>query len=394
MISPLLQVYKRYDLEFISGKNATLKRKNGEKYIDLGAGIAVNSLGYSNKQLIKTLIKAAKKPWHISNLYNIKGQNQLAEKLTKNSSCDQVFFCNSGAEALETALKIIRKYSESIKKPNKKEIITFKDAFHGRTIGAISAAGSIKYQKGYAPLLPGFINVETKDLTIEKLEKFITKDTAAIFLEPIQGEGGIKQFSNKFLKEIATLCKKKKIIFAVDEVQCGMGRTGKIFHHQFAGVKPDIIAVAKGIGGGFPLGACLVKKEIGAAMTYGSHGGTYGGNPLAMAVGNEVFDQISNEKFLKQVSEKGKYFKNKLTELQKKHPKIIKEVRGQGLMLGLKINKNYFKLVDIFRENKALTIPASNDVIRIIPPLVISKKEIDLAIKIFDKSLLEFKDYA
>jgi acetylornithine/N-succinyldiaminopimelate aminotransferase len=393
MISPLLQVYKRYNIEFTSGKNSTLKSKNGHKYLDLGAGIAVNSLGYNNKKLIKTLIKAAKKPWHISNLYHIAGQTELAEKLTNNSSCDQVFFCNSGAEALETSLKIIRKYSEFIKKPHRKEIITFKDAFHGRTIGAISAAGSKKYQEGYAPLLPGFVNVDTENLTIKKLAQHVNKNTAAIFLEPIQGEGGIKQFSNKFLKEIEDLCHKKKIIFAVDEVQCGIGRTGKIFHHQFAGVKPDIIAIAKGIGGGFPLGACLVKKEIGSAMTYGSHGGTYGGNPLAMAVGNHVFSEISQKKFLDQVVRKGQYFKDQLIMLQKKHPALIDEVRGQGLMLGLKISKNYLKLVDILRENKVLTVPASNDVIRIIPPLVITDNEIKLALKIFDKSLSQFQDY-
>jgi acetylornithine/N-succinyldiaminopimelate aminotransferase len=391
MLSPLLQVYKRCNLEFTSGKGVFLQSKSGKRYLDLGAGIAVNSLGYANKKLVKTLQKAALKPWHVSNLYEIEGQFKLAQQLVQHSSCDQVFFCNSGAEAIETAIKIIRKYYHSKKLYQKKEIITFEHGFHGRTFAAISAAGSKKYQEGYAPLLPGFRYVKTKNLTIEKLAKEINSKTAAIFIEPIQGEGGVHVFDHKFLQDLAKLCQAKKIILGVDEVQCGMGRTGKIFHHQWAEIQPDIITAAKGIGGGFPLGACLVKGDIASAMTMGSHGGTYGGSPLAMAVGNEVFRQISAPKFLAQVRENGTIFKEKLCSLKAEFPEIITEVRGEGLILGIKIADSYLKLVELFREYGLLTIPASNDVIRIIPPLIIKKKEIILAISYMKKALEQFR---
>jgi len=390
MLSPLLQVYKRCKLEFTSGKGVFLREKSGKKYLDLGAGIAVNSLGYANAKLVKAITKAAKKPWHVSNLYEISGQTELAEKLVKHSSCNQTFFCNSGTEAIETAIKIIRKYYSAKKQASKKEIITFEHAFHGRTIAAISAAGSKKYQEGYAPLLEGFKTVSLKDLDIDQVKKAVNKNTAAILIEPVQGEGGVHVFPNKFLKDLEILCKEKKIILAVDEVQCGVGRTGKLFHYQWAGIKPDIIAVAKGIGGGFPLGACLVKKDIAAAMTMGSHGGTYGGNPLAMSVGNAVLDQVLKPGFLDKIKDKGDYFQKGLEALQRKYPDTITEVRGKGLLLGIKIKKDYMKLVEIIRDNGVLTIPASNDVIRIIPPLIIKKKEIKLALSILDKSLEEF----
>ncbi|MBT4878963.1 MAG: aspartate aminotransferase family protein [Alphaproteobacteria bacterium] len=391
MLSPLLQVYKRCNIEFTAGKGVYLYSKDKKKYIDLGAGIAVNSLGYANKKLVKALKKAADKPWHVSNLYEIEGQVELASKLVENSACDQVFFCNSGAEAIETAVKIIRKHYHSKKQYQKKEVITFEHAFHGRTMTAISAAGSKKYQDGYAPLLPGFRYLSLKNLTIEKVAKEINSKTAALIIEPIQGEGGVHVFSNKFLKDLAKLCKEKKIIFGVDEVQCGMGRTGKIFHHQWANIKPDIITAAKGIGGGFPLGACLVRKDIASAMTMGSHGGTYGGSPLAMAVGNAVFAQIAEPKFLASVQENGALFKEGLCSLQQQYPQIITEVRGEGLILGIRISHSYMKLVDLFRANNLLTIPASNDVIRVIPPLIITKKEIKLALSYMEKSLKEFE---
>jgi len=392
MLSPLLQVYKRCKLEFVSGKGAFLRSKQGKKYLDLGAGIAVNSLGYAHPKLVKAMIKAAKKPWHVSNLYEISGQHELATKLVSNSSCDQTFFCNSGTEAIETAIKIIRKYYTSKKQAHKKEIITFEHAFHGRTIAAISAAGSAKYKEGYAPLLEGFVHISLEDLNIAKVKKAVNKNTAAILIEPIQGEGGVHVFSNKFLKELELLCTDKKIIFAVDEVQCGVGRTGKLFHHQWARVKPDIIAVAKGLGGGFPIGACLVKREIGSSMTPGSHGGTYGGGPLSMSIGNAVMDQILKPGFYDKVKEKGEIFKEGLELLQRKYPEIITDVKGEGLLLGLEIKQDYVKLVEIIRENGALTIPASNDVIRIIPPLIIKKKDIKLALSILDQSLEQFKN--
>lgn len=386
-MNPILPVYKRCDYAFTSGKGCFLKDSKGKKYLDLGAGIAVNSLGYSYPKLVKTLKKAAEKPWHISNLYEISGQQDLAEKLVQNSSCDQVFFCNSGTEAIETAIKIIRKYFNSKEKSKKKKILTFEHAFHGRTLAAISASGNKQYQEGYEPLSPGFINVPLKNATKDKISKYITDDIAAILIEPIQGEGGVNVFTKNFLKELEKICRTKKILLVVDEVQCGVGRTGKFFHYQWSDIKPDIITVAKGIGGGFPLGACLVKESVGKVMTYGSHGGTYGGNPLAMNVGNTVIDEILKKGFLENIVAKGKYFKEELKKLQNKYPQIVKTIKGEGLMLGVEIVTDHIKIVESLRKEGVLTIPASNKVVRIIPPLIITKKEINLAIKTIDKIL-------
>lgn len=380
MLSPILPVYKRCDLEFVSGKGCFLEDSYGNKYLDLGAGIAVNSLGYGNPKLIKALKDAADNPWHISNYYHIPGQKDLASKLVENSSCDQVFFCNSGTEAIETAIKIIRQYFHSHNKVQQKNILTFSHGFHGRTIAAISAGGNKQYQQGYAPLLPGFVNIPLQDANSHDILKYIDDTVAAIMIEPIQGEGGVNVFSREFLQTLEKICKEKGIILVVDEVQCGIGRTGKLFHYEWSGISPDIIAVAKGIGGGFPLAACLVKQHVGKVMYCGSHGGTYGGNPLAMSVGNAVIDEILSQEFLENILEKGKLFKDALIALQVKYPDIISEIKGEGLMLGIKAPGNHLKIVEELRKNRVLTIPASNEVIRIIPPLVISKSEINLAL--------------
>jgi acetylornithine/N-succinyldiaminopimelate aminotransferase len=389
MLSPLLNVYGRFDLEFIKGKGCYLYGSDGKKYLDLAAGIAVNSLGYANPKLIKTLKKHANKPWHVSNLYQIPGQEEFAAKLVKATGLDYVYFCNSGTEAVEAGIKIIRKYFNQQKNNKAFEIINFENGFHGRTIAAISAAGSDKYQKDYQPLLPGFKTVSLKNINIKKIEAAITSKTAAIMLEPIQGEGGVYQFSDKLLQQISALCKKKKILLMLDEVQCGMGRTGKIFHYQWSGIKPDILASAKGIGAGFPVSACIVSEEVGRVMTPGTHGGTYGGNPLAMAVGNQVFDIISQEKFLEQVLEVGAFLKNKLENIQQKFD-FVEDIRGAGLMLGMKIKGDHYKLVSILQEHNILTVPASNNIVRLLPPLLINKKDIEYAAKQMEVAFCEF----
>jgi acetylornithine/N-succinyldiaminopimelate aminotransferase len=387
MSNPLLSVYNRTDIEFVSGKGCFLKDKNNKKYLDLGAGIAVNSLGYNNPKLTKILKKSACLPWHVSNIFKISGQVELAQKLVDNSCCDQVFFCNSGTEAIEAAIKIVRKYN-SLKKSNRNEIITFENAFHGRSMSAISAGGTDKYKEGYEPLLPGFKNVPLVDAEISKFKKYITKNTAAVALEPIQGEGGVYSFSKKFLNDLQKLAKEKGFLIIADEVQCGVGRSGKFFAYQYSNLKPDIICVAKGIGGGFPLGACMAKKEIGSSMTPGTHGGTYGGNPLAMAVGNAVLDQILAKGFIERVKENGDYFSQELKTLKNEFPNKIADILGSGLMIGLKLKGDHLKFVEELRYNGAIAIPAGNNVVRIIPPLNISKKEIDLALKIIKKSLV------
>jgi acetylornithine/N-succinyldiaminopimelate aminotransferase len=392
MLSPLLNVYNRCDLSFVKGEGSYLYSDDQKDYIDFGSGVAVNSLGHNHPALVGALKNAANYPWHVSNLYKIPGQEQLAQKLVDNTGLDYVYFCNSGAEAVETAIKIVRKYNHD-NNTNKTEILTFEYAFHGRTIAAISAAGSEKYQQGYAPLLPGFTVINSKHHDdIMAVGEYISDKTSAIILEPIQGEGGINVFSKQFLQDLSKLCQAKNIALIFDEVQCGIGRTGKLFHYQWHDIKPDIICSAKGIGGGFPLSACITTKEYGACMIPGSHGGTYGGNPLAMSVGNCILDEVLSEGFLANVIKNGDILKESLVELQQAFPKVIKEVKGVGLLLGLKINKNYIKLADLMRQNGVLTVPASNDVIRFMPPLIITEQDINLGIERCRKALMTFKE--
>jgi len=387
----LLPVHKRFDLIFDKGKGVYLYG-NKKKFLDFGAGIAVNSLGHCHPKMVKAICKQAKKLWHVSNIYNTGELNNYAEKLVKASKfADYVFFCNSGAESIECAIKMIRRHFFQKGQPEKNRIITFKGAFHGRTIATISAASKPKYLEGFEPKLEGFDNVEFNN--IDAVKKAITKNTAGVLIEPIQGEEGIRVCSKKFLKELRELCDKNDILLALDEVQCGMGRTGKLFAHEFFEVIPDIVSTAKAIAGGFPLGACLATKHSASGMTFGVHGTTYGGNPLAMAVANSVLDEMLKKNFLNKVQNNGQLLKNILIEIKNKYPNIIDEIRGEGLMIGIKINEKFENnlVVKKFIENGLLTVPAGQNVIRILPPLIIEKKHILKATKIIDNSLNNFQ---
>tara|TARA_B100000989_G_scaffold90152_1_gene65209 strand:- start:930 stop:2093 length:1164 start_codon:yes stop_codon:yes gene_type:complete len=381
-MSALAHNYKRKNLSFAKGKGSFLITSNGKKYLDFVQGIAVNSLGHSNKKLISAINHQSKKLWHVSNAFKIPEGELLAKRLVKRSFADSVIFQNSGAEATEAAIKVARRYFYSIGKTHKNRIICIKNSFHGRTIAAIHASGSKKMTEGFGPKVLGFDHFEFGNHN--KLKKLINKNTAAIMIETIMGEGGIKVIPNWCIRGIRDLCNKKGILLILDEVQCGIGRSGKFFAFEYAKVKPDIVPIAKGIGGGFPIGAVLMTKKISSAMVPGTHGSTFGGNPLAMAVGNAVLDQI-NKNLLNHVKKMSKYFINNLKNLKKKYPKIIKEIRGVGLLIGIQLFEDQTKFINKLMENKLLTIRASENVIRILPPLNVKKNEINLALKIINK---------
>ena len=381
-MSALAGNYKRKKLSFVKGKGSFLETARGTKYLDFVQGIAVNYLGHSNKKLIKSINKQSKKLWHVSNAFIIPEGEKLANRLVKKTFADSVIFQNSGAEATEAAIKVARRYFFSIGKPNKNRIICIKNSFHGRTLAAIHASGSKKMTQGFGPKVPGFDHFEFGDH--KKLKKLINKNTAAIMIETIMGEGGIKVIPNWCIKEIRKLCNKHQILLILDEVQCGIGRTGKFFAFEHAGVKPDIVPIAKGIGGGFPIGAVLMTKKVAKAMVPGTHGSTFGGNPLAMSVGNAVLDQINNN-LLKNVNSMSEYFFLKLNQIKTKYPNIIKEVRGVGLLIGIQLFNDQSFFIKKLMDNKLLTIRAAENVIRILPPLNVKKKEINLALKIIDK---------
>ena len=369
----LLPVHKRFDLNFSYGNGCYLFTYQNQSYLDFGAGIAVNALGHCHPNLVSALTLQAQKLWHVSNIYNTNQLNNYADKLVNASGfADYVFFCNSGAESIECAIKMARRHFY-VKHSPRYRIITFSGAFHGRTIATISAASKPKYLEGFTPALPGFDNVQFNN--IEEVKNAISSETAAILIEPIQGEEGIRVASLSFLQQLRELCNKHQLLLIFDEVQCGMGRTGYLFASHYFGVKPDIISTAKGIGGGFPLGACLATKNAACGMTYGVHGTTYGGNPLAMAVANALLDTILAEGFFQQVQQMSKELQTLLFSLQQKYPAIITEVRGVGLMLGLKIHDRLSNttVVEKFIENHLLTIPAGENVIRILPPLIINR---------------------
>ena len=387
-MSALAKNYKRKKISFVKGKGSFLFSNNGKKYLDFVQGIAVNSLGHSNKGLINAISKQSKKVWHVSNAFEIPEGEKLAKKLVKRTFADSVIFQNSGAEATETAIKVARRYFYSIGKPNKTRIICIKNSFHGRTLAAIHASGSRKMVEGFGPKIPGFDHFNFGDH--KKLKSLIKKNTAAIMIETIMGEGGIKVIPNWCIKAIRDLCNKKKILLILDEVQCGIGRSGKFFAFEYSKVKPDIVPIAKGIGGGFPIGAVLMTKKVAKAMTPGTHGSTFGGNPLAMAVGNTVLDQI-NENLLINVNKMSKYFIHELNEIKFKYPKVIKEVRGVGLLIGLQLFKDQTEFIKKLMKNKLLTIRAAENVVRILPPLNVKKKEIDIALKIINKVCNEIK---
>ena len=388
-MSALAKNYNRRKISFKKGRGSFLYSTNGKKYLDFVQGIAVNSLGHANPYLIKAMNKQAKKVWHVSNAFIIPEGEKLAKRLTQKTFADYVLFQNSGTEATEAAIKVARRYFYSIGKPNKNRILCVKNSFHGRTIAAIFASGSKKMTEGFGPKVGGFDHFKFGDH--QSLKKAITNKTAAIMVEPIMGEGGIKVIPNWCLKELRKICNKKKILLILDEVQCGIGRTGNFFAFENSKVKPDIVPIAKGIGGGFPIGAVLMTKKVASSMTPGSHGSTFGGNPLAMSVGNAVLDQIFKKGFLKNLKKVSKYFYKELDKIKKDYPKIIKEIRGKGLLIGIQLHFDQTKFIKSLEKNYLLTIRAADYVIRVLPPLNVKKNEIDLALKIIKKVCREYK---
>ena len=388
-MSYLTKNYNRKKISFKRGKGSFLYSVDGKKYLDFVQGIAVNSLGHTHPKLVKTINAQSKKLWHVSNAFVIPEGEKLAKKLAKKTFADYVMFQNSGAEATEAAIKVARRYFYSIGKPKKNRILCVKNSFHGRTLAAIYASGSKKMTEGFGPKVGGFNHFEFGDH--KSLKKKITKNTAAIMVETIMGEGGIKVIPDWCLKELRKICNKKNILLILDEVQCGIGRSGDFFAFEKSKVKPDIVPIAKGIGGGFPIGAVLMNKKVAAGMTAGTHGSTFGGNPLAMAVGNSVMDIIANKKFLKHVKNISKYFLLNLNKIKEKYPRVIKEIRGRGLLIGIQLHTNQANFIKKLMENKLLTIRAVENVVRVLPPLNVKKNEIDQALKIIKKVCSEVK---
>jgi len=386
-MSYLTKNYNRKKISFIKGKGSFLYATNGHKYLDFVQGIAVNSLGHTHPKLVKTIGKQSKKLWHVSNSFIIPEGEEFAKKLAKKTFADFILFQNSGAEATEAAIKIARRYHFSIGKPNKNRIICIKNSFHGRTLATIYASGSKKMTEGFGPKVGGFDHFNFGDH--KKLKKLINKNTAAIMIETIMGEGGIKTIPDWCLKGLRKLCNKKNILLILDEVQCGIGRTGDLFAFEKSKIKPDIVPIAKGIGGGFPIGAVLMNKKVASCMTVGTHGSTFGGNPLAMKIGSEVFDIISSKKFLSNVKKNSKYFHNQLNKIKDEFPKIIKEIRGRGFLIGLQLHKDQTNFIKNLMIKKLLTIKAAENVVRILPPLNVKKNEIDQALKIIKKVCTE-----
>ncbi len=388
-MSYLAKNYNRKKISFKFGKGSYLYSTNGKKYLDFCAGIAVLSLGHAHPKLINSIEKQSKKLWHVSNAFEIPEGERLAKKLCQKTFADYVIFQNSGTEATEAAIKVARRYFFSIGKPNKNRILCIKNSFHGRTIAAIFASGSKKMTEGFGPKVPGFDHFTFGDH--KSLKKKINKNTAAIMIETIGGESGIKVIPDFCLKELRKLCDKKKILLILDEVQCGISRSGDFLAFERSNVKPDIVPIAKGIGGGFPIGAVLMNKKVASGMTPGTHGSTFGGNPLAMAVGNTVIDIVSKKNFLNNVKKLSKYFLFKLNQIKDKYPNIIKEIRGRGLLIGIQLHKDQTVFIKKLMKNKLLTIRAAENVVRILPPLNVKKKELDQALKIINKVCTELK---
>ena len=382
-MSYLVQNYNRKKLSFKIGKGSYLFTTDGVKYLDFVQGIAVNSLGHANPSLVKVINEQSKKLWHVSNAFIIPEGEILAKKIVEKTFASSVMFQNSGTEATEAAIKIARRYFYSKGKPEKNRIICIKNSFHGRTIAAIYASGSKKMTEGFGPKVQGFDHFNFGDH--KTLKNLINKKTAAIMVETIMGEGGIKVIPDWCLKGLRQLCTKKKILLIMDEVQSGIGRTGDFFAFEKSKIKPDIVPIAKGIGGGFPIGAVLMTKKISSAMIPGSHGSTFAGNPLAMKIGSKVIDIISNKSFLYKVKKKSNYFHVELNKIKDQYPNLIKEVRGRGFLIGLQLFKDQSKFIDALMKNKLLTIKAADNVIRILPPLNVKKSEINVALKIIKK---------
>jgi acetylornithine/N-succinyldiaminopimelate aminotransferase len=388
-MSALLPTYARSGLSFARGEGAFLFTETGDRYLDFSSGIAVTALGHAHPHLIEALTEQAKKVWHVSNLHHIAEQERLGERLCAATFADRVFFANSGAEAVEAAIKAARRYHFKNGAPERYRLITFEGAFHGRTLATIAAGGQAKHLEGFGPPVEGFDQVSGFD--IEAVEAAICDETAGVLLEPIMGEGGMREVPYRFLQDLRALCDDKGILLVLDEVQTGVGRTGRFYAHEWACVAPDIMASAKGLGGGFPVGACLTTEAVGQAMTPGSHGSTFGGNPLAMAVGNAVLDVVLEPGFLEHVAQMGLRLKQRLAGLADEHSDIIAEVRGQGLMIGLKCKVENLKLLGALRDRGMLTVQAGDNVVRLLPPLIIGEDEIDLAFTTMDAACAALK---
>ena len=390
MISAVLPTYNRAPLAFVSGEGSWLTAEDGSRYLDLGAGIAVNALGHAHPALVETLTAQAQKLWHVSNIYTIPEQERLAEMLVARTFADTVFFTNSGTEAAELAIKMARKHHYEAGQPERTQIIAFEGAFHGRSTGAIAAAGSEKMVKGYGPLMPGFTHLKWADH--DAIRAAITDQTCAVIIEPIQGEGGIRVVPDQCLKGLRDLCDSTGTLLIFDEVQCGMGRSGKLFAHEWAGVTPDIMMVAKGIGGGFPLGAVLATEAAASGMTAGSHGSTYGGNPLGCAIGAKVTEIISDTGFLDGVSQKAAQFRQGLEGLVASHPKVFEAVRGQGLIMGLKCVVPNTDVVKAGYARHILTVAAADNVLRLLPALNIPEADITEALARLDATATDLEN--
>jgi acetylornithine/N-succinyldiaminopimelate aminotransferase len=377
--SPLLPTYARIELDFERGEGAWLITRQGERYLDFGSGIAVNALGHAHPHLVRALTEQASRLWHTSNLFRIPEGERLAQRLVDATFADVVFFSNSGAEANEAAIKMARKYHAANGEPQRYRIVTVEGAFHGRTLATIAAGGQQKYLEGFGPKVEGFDQIPFGDH--EALERAVTPQTAAVMIEPVQGEGGVRPVPTQCLRGLRHFCDERGLLLIMDEVQTGIGRSGKLFAHEWSGIAPDIMSIAKGIGGGFPLGACLATAEAAKGMTVGTHGTTFGGNPLAMAVGNAVLDEVLSEGFLAHVERISLLMKQRLAELKDRHPGIIAEVRGQGLLLGLKTLVPNTEVVAAARREGLLVLTAGDNVVRLLPPLIIDENDVALAVE-------------
>jgi acetylornithine/N-succinyldiaminopimelate aminotransferase len=380
----LLPTYARINLAFERGEGAWLIATNGDRYLDFTSGVAVNALGHAHPRLVAALAEQAQKVWHVSNLYQIPEAERVAQRLCDASFADVVFFCNSGAEAMECAIKMVRKYQSANGAPERYRVITFEGAFHGRTLATLAAGGQKKYLDGFGPVVEGFDQVPFSDL--EATKRAVTAETAAILIEPIMGEGGVRVVAPAFLRALRELCDQNGLLLVFDEVQTGMGRTGELFAYQRACVAPDVMALAKALGGGFPVGACLATREAAKGMTTGTHGSTFGGNPLAMSVANAVLDVMLEPGFLDRVRQTGLLFKQRLAQIKDSYPSLIAEVRGEGLLVGLRATVPVAELVTALRDEKMITVPSGDNVVRLLPPLIVSEQEIGEAIARLDRA--------
>ncbi|HEY3776683.1 MAG TPA: aspartate aminotransferase family protein [Rhizomicrobium sp.] len=388
MFSPLLPTYAREDVAFVRGEGAYLFTEDGTRYLDFAAGIAVNALGHAHPRLVAALAEQGAKLWHTSNLYRVPGQERLARRLVEVSFADTVFFGNSGVEAIECAIKMARRYHYGRGEGGRFRTITFEGAFHGRTLAAIAAGGQAKYLEGFGPKVDGFDQVPFGDLAA--VEAAISPATAAVLIEPIQGEGGLRSAAPEFLRGLRRLCDAHGLLLIFDEVQTGVGRTGTLFAYESTGIEPDIMAIAKGIGGGFPMGACLASERAASGMTVGSHASTFGGNPLAMAVGNAVLDVVLEPDFLAAVERVANYARQQLAALLSEYPQVFEDVRGQGLMLGLKMKPSNTAFVGELRARRLLVVGAGGNVVRLLPPLIVTEEQMREAVRILSQAAEAF----